>query len=132
MLPNRTPADPLAASGRHEGTPERAAERCRNRQVARPPTAGVSIAEERIERLAVLARAAVRNGEPDRAREYVRLARRIAERNRLRLPRRFRRFTCDRCDTYLVPGRNARVRLQEGSHVVVRCDCGEIHRYPYE
>ncbi|QLG27135.1 ribonuclease P [Halorarum halophilum] len=89
------------------------------------------IAEERIEKLETLAREAVRAGEPDRAREYVRLARRLAERHRCGVPRSFERFTCDRCDAFLVPGRNARVRLQEGSHVVVRCDCGETARYPY-
>jgi ribonuclease P protein subunit RPR2 len=91
----------------------------------------MGIAEERIDRLDTLARAAVREGDEDRAREYVRLARRIAERNRLSLPRQLRRFTCDACDTYLVPGRNARVRLQSG-HVVVRCDCGATARYPYD
>ncbi|AZH24975.1 ribonuclease P protein component 4 [Haloplanus aerogenes] len=91
----------------------------------------MGIAAERIERLEALARDAVDEGHEDRAREYVRLARRIAERNRLTLPRTFRRFTCDACDAYLRPGRNARVRLQDG-HVVVRCDCGEIARYPYE
>ena len=92
----------------------------------------MGIPEERIERLADLARAATLNDEPDLAREYVRLARRIAERHRCGLPRRFQRFTCDRCDAYLVPGRNARVRLQEGSHVVVRCGCGATRRYPYD
>jgi len=91
----------------------------------------VSVAEERIERLHDLAVEAARAGEQSRAREYVRRARRIAERNRLSLPRAFRRFTCDRCDAVLIPGRNARVRLQDG-HVVVTCDCGEIARYPYE
>lgn len=90
----------------------------------------MTIAAERIDRLQALARDATRAGEEDRAREYVRLARRIAERQRLQLPRRFRRFTCDRCDAYLVPGRNARVRTQSG-HVVVTCDCGEHARYPY-
>ena len=50
---------------------------------------------------------------------------------RLRLPREFRRFTCDACDAYLVPGRNARVRTRDG-HVVVTCDCGSHARYPYE
>ncbi|ESP89187.1 ribonuclease P protein component 4 [Candidatus Halobonum tyrrellensis] len=90
-----------------------------------------SIAEERIERLTVLAREATKAGEPDRAREYVRLARRVAERHRCGLPRTFTRFTCDRCDAFLVPGVNARTRLQEGSHVVVRCDCGATERYPY-
>jgi ribonuclease P protein subunit RPR2 len=91
----------------------------------------VTIAEERIERLHALAREATAVGRDDRARRYIRRARRIAERNRLELPRRFRRFTCDRCDASLRPGENARIRLQDG-HVVVTCDCGEHARYPYE
>ncbi|MFC3478712.1 ribonuclease P protein component 4 [Halobacterium litoreum] len=91
----------------------------------------MSIAAERIDRLHALAREAARAGDDDRAREYVRRARRLAERHRLQLPREFRRFTCDACDTYLVPGRNARVRTRDG-HVVVTCDCGHHERYPYE
>jgi ribonuclease P protein subunit RPR2 len=90
----------------------------------------VSIAAERIDRLHALAREAARAGEEERAREYVRLARRIAERNRLSLPRAFTRFTCDRCDRYLIPGRTARTRLQDG-HVVITCECGAQDRYPY-
>lgn len=91
----------------------------------------MSIAAERIDRLHALAREAARDGEQERAREYVRLARRIAERHRLRLPREFKRFTCDACDRYLIPGRNARVRTRDG-HVVVTCECGHQARYPYE
>ncbi|RQG90208.1 ribonuclease P [Natrarchaeobius halalkaliphilus] len=91
----------------------------------------MDVAAERIDRLHDLARAAAAADDDDRAREYVRLARRIAERNRLTLPRSFRRFTCDSCDSYLRPGKNARVRLQDG-HVVVSCDCGSHARYPYE
>jgi len=91
----------------------------------------MGIPEERIDRLQTLAREATEEGEYDRAREYVRLARRVAERNRVSLPRSFKRFTCDDCDAYLLPGRNARVRLQDG-HVVVRCEhCGATARYPY-
>lgn len=90
----------------------------------------MTVAEERIDRLSELARAAATRGEDDRARYYVRLARRVAERNRLGLPRRFRRFTCDECDGYLRPGENARVRLRDG-HVVITCDCGWQSRYPY-
>ena len=89
------------------------------------------IARERIERLRELARDTAVAGREERARRYVRRARRIAERNRLALSRSFVRFTCDRCDAYLRPGRNARVRLQDG-HVVVTCDCGHQARYPYE
>jgi ribonuclease P protein subunit RPR2 len=88
------------------------------------------IAAERIERLADLASEAVANGEEDRAREYVRLARRVAERHRLSLPRQFARAICGRCDAYMRPGVNARVRVQRG-RVVYTCDCGEISRYPY-
>jgi ribonuclease P protein subunit RPR2 len=90
----------------------------------------VTVAEERIERLQTLAREATASGDHERARRYVRRARRLAERNRLSLPREFLRFTCDECDRYLRPGANARVRLQNG-HVVVTCDCGHQSRYPY-
>ena len=89
------------------------------------------VARERIERLHRLAREAAGEGRTDRAREYVRRARRVAERNRLGLPRQFKRFTCASCDAYLVPGKNARVRLQNG-HVVITCDCGTQARHPYE
>lgn len=90
----------------------------------------MTVAEERIERLHCLAREAASDGDAERARSYVRRARRVAERNRLPLPVRFKRFTCDDCDAYLRPGQNARVRLQDG-HVVVTCDCGAQQRYPY-
>ena len=89
-----------------------------------------TIASERIDRLESMAREAVREGREERARKYVRRARRIAERHRLRLPRAFAHSICRSCDAYLVPGRNARVRTQSG-HVVVTCDCGSQARYPY-
>lgn len=90
----------------------------------------MTIPEERIERLHELAHTAVGEGHDDRARAYVRRARRIAERNRCGLSRSFKRFTCNGCDVLLRPGNNARVRLQDG-HVVITCACGEHARYPY-
>lgn len=90
----------------------------------------MTVAAERIDRLHELARAAAADDDQERARYYVRLARRVAERNRLGLPREFRRFTCDACDAYLRPGKNARVRTRDG-HVVITCDCGAQARYPY-
>lgn len=90
-----------------------------------------SIAAERIERLAGLAREAVLAEEEERARRYVRRARRIAERHRLRQPRSLTRHSCAACDRYLVAGWNARHRLQD-RHVVVTCDCGHQQRYPYD
>ena len=92
----------------------------------------MGIPAERIDRLQQLARAATADGNLDRAREYVRLARRIGERHRISLPRRFRRFSCDDCDAYLRPGATARVRLRSG-HVSIRClGCGATKRYPYD
>jgi ribonuclease P protein subunit RPR2 len=91
----------------------------------------MTIPEERIERLHELARAAAKASNDCRAREYVRLARRIAMRNRVSFPREFKRFSCDACDRYLVPSKNARFRLHNGE-LVVTCDCGHIERYPYK
>jgi len=91
----------------------------------------VSVAEERIERLAELARETAKKGDADLARKYVRRARRLAERNRIELPKRFKRSSCQRCDAYLIPGRTARVRTRDG-HVVVTCECGGQARYPYD
>src|SRR6056297_1826921 len=79
-----------------------------------------AIGAERIEVLERRAREAARAGNQDRARAYVRRARRIAQRNRLSLPKSFDRSICDQCDAYLVSGVNARVRTQDG-HVVVSC-----------
>ncbi|GAA0679321.1 ribonuclease P protein component 4 [Natronoarchaeum mannanilyticum] len=90
----------------------------------------MTLADERIDRLHELARDATVECDQDRARYYVRLARRIAERQRRQFPRSFERSTCDACDAYLRPGKNARTRLQDG-HVVVTCDCGSQSRYPY-
>ncbi|WP_280536296.1 ribonuclease P [Halopenitus sp. POP-27] len=91
----------------------------------------MGIPEERIERLLPLAREAIVAGEHDRARTYVRRAKRIAERSRARLPREFERKTCSDCDVYLRPGVTARVRTR-ASRVVVRClECGATHRYPF-
>lgn len=89
----------------------------------------MSIAEDRVRTLASLARETARS-DPTLAREYVRLARRVAERNRVALPDHFKWFVCDVCDTYRRPGSTATVRLQDG-HVVLQCDCGAIDRHPY-
>ncbi|WP_135665379.1 ribonuclease P protein component 4 [Halorhabdus rudnickae] len=90
-----------------------------------------AIAAERIEILAEQARSAADADEHDRAREFVRQSRRIAQRHRLSIPRSFERFVCDDCDAYLLPGQNARIRTQDG-HVVVTCGCGSQARYPYD
>lgn len=87
------------------------------------------IARERIDRLMeeAGARAPAR---PDLARRYVERARRIAMRHRVRIPARDKRRFCRRCHAYLVPGRDARVRIHRGRVIVTCLHCGHQIRIP--
>jgi ribonuclease P protein subunit RPR2 len=70
---------------------------------------------------------------PERADRYVELARRIAMKYTLSLPREYRMRFCSDCGSYLVPGNNARVRMDaETETKVITCeDCGSRMRFPY-
>ncbi|HXW99273.1 MAG TPA: ribonuclease P [Methanomicrobiales archaeon] len=76
----------------------------------------------------------------DRAREFfpenpevsdrcVDLARRIAMRQRVRIPRPLRRRFCRRCSAYLVPGSTLRVRVHRGKVVTTCIRCNAHRRY---
>lgn len=70
--------------------------------------------------------------DPNRAQRYVDLSLRIAMRNRVRLPRVWRRRICHNCKAFLWPGVNCRIRLRKRRqhHVVVTCfNCGHYTRY---
>ncbi len=67
---------------------------------------------------------------PERAHRYVALARRIAMKVTLPLPRRYRDRVCSSCHHLLVPGSNARVRVDEGVRTVTCKDCGHVMRHP--
>ena len=64
---------------------------------------------------------------------YVEIARRIAMRGRVRIPREYRIRFCKGCGAYLVPGVNCRVRVRprREPHVAVTClRCGRVIRFP--
>ncbi|MDI6888399.1 MAG: ribonuclease P protein component 4 [Methanocellales archaeon] len=88
------------------------------------------MARQRIERLFMLAEKQF--GEhPERSDRYIQLARRIGTRNNVRIPRELKQRMCKHCDSYLVPGTNARVRLRK-RYVTVTClTCNKQMRYPY-
>jgi ribonuclease P protein subunit RPR2 len=76
----------------------------------------------------------------DRAREFfpedprasdrcVDLARRIAMRQRVRIPRELRRRFCRRCSAYFVPGSTLRVRVRHGTVVTTCLRCSAHRRY---
>lgn len=84
------------------------------------------IASERIRTLFQLALKTYRE-DLELANRYVALARAIGMQNRVRVPREYRGLVCRRCKRLIVPGFNARVRLQRGraNHLVVTClECG--------
>ena len=86
------------------------------------------IARERIEVLFEQARLAFAEF-PDLSNRYVALARRIAMRQRIRIPQELRRQYCHHCNTYLVPGNNKRVRVHRGNVVVTCGSCNKHTRY---
>jgi len=69
---------------------------------------------------------------PSLSNRYVDLARRIAMSAKVRLPTKYRRRICKKCNSLLVQGSNCRVRLRQKRepHVVVTClNCGHQTRY---
>jgi len=86
------------------------------------------IAKERIRVLFEQAKS-VFSAHPEMSNRYVDLARRIAMRQRIRIDREFRRRFCHHCYTYLVPGRNMRVRIHGGSVVVTCQTCNKKTRF---
>ncbi|MHA1372497.1 MAG: ribonuclease P protein component 4 [Promethearchaeota archaeon] len=95
------------------------------------------IARERVEILFKLAREKVKGTGENQAlaRRYIFLARKLYMRIRSPMAFHFKRQICKKCNALLIPGYNARVRLQgrkKNAHVVVTClDCGNRVRYLY-
>ena len=73
------------------------------------------------------------NKDPNLAQYYIKTARKIAMRARLKLPREYKRLICQHCKSFILPGFNCHVRIQprRESHVVITCfQCGEHSRIP--
>lgn len=65
------------------------------------------------------------------ANDYVRKARNLVMKYKIRLPRELKRRFCKHCYSYLVPSSNLRVRLQ-GKKVIYYClECKKFMRFPY-
>ena len=89
------------------------------------------IALHRIHRLFQQAERRAFENRLELANRYVELARKIAMRYLVRMPRAYKRRYCKHCYAYLVPGKNCRVRLKKRKVVVTCFNCGGLMRYPY-
>ncbi|MFX1252039.1 MAG: ribonuclease P protein component 4 [Promethearchaeota archaeon] len=69
------------------------------------------------------------------ATRYVKIARKVGMKVRTKIPSKYQFQFCKYCYSYLIPGKNARVRLRQKrkSHIVVTClVCKRIARYPFK
>ncbi|MFH1317332.1 MAG: ribonuclease P [Candidatus Woesearchaeota archaeon] len=65
------------------------------------------------------------------ANKYVKKARRLQMKHKIRLPRELKRRFCKHCYNLFVAGKSLRVRTREG-HVVYYClECKKYMRFPY-
>ncbi len=86
------------------------------------------IAIERIIKLFAEAKTA----SPELANRYVFLARKIATKLKVRIPRELKRQFCKECGTYFRHGKNVRVRLSAKKVVSYCLTCKKYTRIPYK
>lgn len=64
------------------------------------------------------------------ANRYVNLARKIAMKVKLRIPRELKRRYCKFCYAYLRPGVNSRSRIRSGKVIISCLECKKFMRVP--
>ena len=69
--------------------------------------------------------------DPSLSNRYVKLARKLSMKYKIRIPRELKRKFCKHCYSYLRPPYNARVRLQKGKVVYTCYNCKKFMRFPY-
>ena len=93
------------------------------------PGRAKDIAKERMDILLNLSFREASEGNTERSRRYVHIARRIGMKTKISMPREIR--YCKNCSVTLVPGRTCRVRLK-GHKITTRClECDSARRVPY-
>ncbi|MEN4017361.1 MAG: ribonuclease P protein component 4 [Methanobacterium sp.] len=96
----------------------------------RRPKWMLKIARERIDVLFKLAEESFEK-HPERSDRYVEMARNIATKYNIRMPRIWKRRFCKNCNKFLKPGSNCQIRLRD-SCVAIKClNCGNVVNIPY-
>lgn len=90
------------------------------------------IALKRIHILLMLAKEII-NEDSELAQRYFQVARKIAMRTRLKMPKEYKSLICKKCKSFIMPGTNCRVRIQQKrqTHIVITClNCNDCSRIP--
>lgn len=96
----------------------------------RRPKWMLDIASERMNILFNLAEESFHKN-PQRSDRYTEMARNIATKYNIRMPRIWKRRFCKNCNKFLKPGNNCKIRLRD-SCVTIKClECGNIVNIPY-
>jgi len=92
------------------------------------------VAKERIEKLLTMAEK-IHKEDPELARRYVELALKVARKNRVRIPKKWKYRFCKKCFSWWVPGETVIIRLKPRPkpHILYICTvCGSVYRRGYD
>lgn len=89
-----------------------------------------NIAKKRMSTLYKLSVKAADEGNRDRAKRYISMARRISQKTNTPMPKE--NMYCKRCNMPLSVGKNCRVRLVGGKISITCLECEDINRIPIQ
>lgn len=87
--------------------------------------------KEALERVNSLLKDAQAAKSQELADKYVKLARRLQMRHKLRMPREFKYKFCKKCGAYWRPGKTVRIRTHNGKVVYACLKCKAMRRIPF-
>lgn len=99
------------------------------RKYYKKPAQQVKIAKRRIIFLFKLAKEHFKE-DSNLSDKYVKIARRIAMKYKIRLPSQLKKMVCKNCHRYLMPGVNCRVRLHKHRIIYYCLGCKHYMRHP--
>ncbi len=100
------------------------------RKYSKKPRKQKELVLERIKILFKEAKTAFKK-DPKLSNRYVKLARELAMKYKVRMPRELKRRFCKHCYSYLVPSINVRIRTRNGKVVYYCLNCKKYMRFPY-
>ena len=101
-----------------------------SKKISRNKKLQKQIANERIKKLFSLAKIRALSGDFYFANQYIFLARKLAMKYRLKMPKEIKRSYCKNCYFFLIPGSNCRFRIHRGRIIIFCYNCKKFTRIP--